>query len=233
MALTSAPPVWLPRAERHVHPNSQQSRTLSDDTSPFPPGAQVWQRLLSGRRIDLLNPSPLDIELDDIAFALSRVARWGGQTLGDHLYSVAQHSLMVTDIGCRLSSNGLSSRLQLAHLVHDAEEGFVSFDPISPLKPHLGPAYQEIAARTRRAVHLRVGLPAELPVSWKRMIKRADKIAAATEAINVAGYDRSEVRPVLKIRAVPLDQRVEAWPSSQAYERFSTRLHQLYRECRD
>lgn len=200
---------------------------------PFPADAHVWQRLLSGRRIDLLNPSPIDFELDDIAFALSRVARWGGQTSGEHLYSVAQHSLMVTDIGCKLSKNGLSARLQLAHLVHDAEEGFVSFDPISPLKPHLGPAYQEIAARTRRAVHLRVGLPAELPASWKRLIKRADRIAAATEAVSVAGYQYDEIRRVLKIRADPLPRKVEAWPSARAYEKYKTRLHRLCAEAQN
>jgi len=197
----------------------------------LPTDVHVWQRLLSGRRIDLLNPSPLDFELDDIAFALSRVARWGGQTSGAHLYSVAQHSLMVTDIGCRLSRNGLSAHLQLAQLVHDAEEGFVSFDPISPLKPHLGPAYHEIAERTRRAVHLRVGLPPDLPVTWKRLIKRADRIAAATEAINVAGYQSSEVRKVLKIRADPLPEKLVAWTSAEACERFSVRLHRLYRDC--
>ncbi|MEM7446153.1 MAG: hypothetical protein AAF414_22730 [Pseudomonadota bacterium] len=206
---------------------------MSDRNSPISAGVHVWQRLLSGRRIDLLDPSPLDFELDDIAFALSRVARWGGQTSGDHLYSVAQHSLMVADIGRRLSKNGLSPQLQLAHLVHDAEEGFVSFDPISPLKPHLGPAYHEIAGRTRRAVNLRVGLPAELPDRWKRLIKRADRIAAATEAVCVAGYDKREVRPVLKIRAEPLEETVEAWPSSKAYKRFSSQLHQLYRDCRN
>lgn len=189
--------------------------------------------MLSGRRIDLLNPSPLDIELDDIAFALSRVARWGGQTSGEHLYSVAQHSLMVTDIGCQLSRSGLSARLQLAHLVHDAEEGFVSFDPISPLKPHLGPAYHEIAARTRRAVHLRVGLPAELPANWKRSIKRADRIAAATEAVNVAGYREDEIRRVLKIRADPLPGTLEAWSSVEACEKFRLRLHALCREAQN
>lgn len=204
---------------------------MAADDPPVPADVHVWQRLLSGRRIDLLNPSPLDFELDDIAFALSRVARWGGQTTGEHLYSVAQHSLMVTDIGRRLASNGLSAPLQLAHLVHDAEEGFVSFDPISPLKPHLGPAYHEIAARTRRAVHLRVGLPAELPVAWKRLIKRADRIAAATEAVNVAGYKHNEVRRILKIRADPLPEKLQAWSSAQAYQRFKARLHKLYREC--
>lgn len=219
----------LPRNEcRSANPPS-----LTALDPPIASDVHVWQRLLSGRRIDLLNPSPLDFELDDIAFALSRVARWGGQTSGEYLYSVAQHCLMVTDIGCRLSANGLSARLQLAHLVHDAEEGFVSFDPISPLKPHLGPAYREIAARTRRAVHLRVGLPAELPVRWKRLIKRADRIAAATEAVNVAGYDDAEVRRVLKIRADPLPGKFEAWPSATACEKFKVRLHKLCQDARN
>jgi hypothetical protein len=191
----------------------------------FPEGARVWQRLLSGRRIDLLNPSPLDFELEDIAFALSRVARWGGQTHGEHLFSVAQHSLMVLEIGRDLFR--LTPHQQLAFLVHDAEEGFVSFDPISPLKPYLGPAYKEMAERTKRAVHLRVGLPATLPETWKKQIKRADRIAAATEAVSVAGYDPAEVRPVLKIPAKPLNERVSAWPSGEARDRFLGRLTAL------
>lgn len=191
----------------------------------FPQGAKVWQRLLSGRRIDLLNPSPLDFELEDIAFALSRVARWGGQTSGEHLFSVAQHSLMVLDIGLGLYR--LTTAQQIAFLVHDAEEGFVSFDPISPLKPYLGPAYREMAERTKRAVHLRVGLPSELPDSWKKQIKRADRIAAATEAVSVAGYRADEVRRVLRIPAEPLPERVAAWPSKKACAQFLQRLDAL------
>ncbi|MEQ9812328.1 MAG: hypothetical protein RLO50_06075 [Azospirillaceae bacterium] len=199
----------------------------SHGSFPFPPDARVWQRLLSGRRINLLDPSPLDFELEDIAFALSRVARWGGQTVGDHLYSVAQHSLMVLEIGETLSRKPLTTAEKKAFLVHDAEEGFISFDPISPLKPWLGAAYREIASRTKAAVHLRVGLPATIPEPLKRRIKRADRIAAATEAVSVAGYRHAEVRPVLKIPADPLPERVAAWSSKEACDRYLTRLRAL------
>jgi 5'-deoxynucleotidase YfbR-like HD superfamily hydrolase len=84
-------------------------------------GARAWQRMLSGRRLDLLNPSPLDVEIEDIAHGLARVARWNGQTLGDHAFSVAEHCLLVEAIAGALSP-GLDRSMRLAALLHDAPE---------------------------------------------------------------------------------------------------------------
>jgi 5'-deoxynucleotidase YfbR-like HD superfamily hydrolase len=146
--------------------------------------------MLSGRRLDLLDPSPLDIEIADIAHGLARVARWNGQTVGDHAFSVAQHSLLVERLFTRLMGNP-SPRDQLAALLHDAPE-YVIGDMISPFKSAVGGGYKAVEARLQHAIHLHFGLPPELPEGLKKAIKRADQIAAYFEATELAGFSVSE-----------------------------------------
>lgn len=152
---------------------------------------RAWQRMLSGRRLDLLDPSPLDVEISDIAQGLARVARWNGQTRGDHAFSVAQHSLMVEAIVGRISAASPQT-LQLA-LLHDAPE-YVIGDMISPFKSVVGGGYKTVEARLEAAIHIRFGLPPVLPQNIKALIKRADRIAAYFEATELAGFDEKEAR---------------------------------------
>ena len=151
---------------------------------------RAWQRMLSGRRLDLLDPSPLDVEITDIAHGLARVARWNGQTRGDHAFSVAQHSLLVDDIFARLNPDA-SADQRLMTLLHDAPE-YVIGDMISPFKAVVGGGYKEVEARLQRAVHLRFSLPPATPAGLKREIKRADQIAAFFEATELAGFSSAE-----------------------------------------
>lgn len=148
--------------------------------------ARAWQRMLSGRRLDLLDPTPMDIEIEDIAHGLAFVARWNGQTRGDWPYSVAEHSLLVVEIFTRLHPDQ-PARWRLAALLHDAPE-YVIGDMISPVKSAVGPAYGEMDARLSAAVHLRFGLPAVLPDKVKKAIKAADKVSAWLEAVQIAGF---------------------------------------------
>lgn len=152
--------------------------------------ARVWQRMLSGRRLDLLDPSPVDIEVDDIAHGLARVARWNGQTLGEHAFSVAQHSVVVESVCARLEP-GLRPGERLMALHHDAAE-YVIGDMISPFKAVLGDGYKDIENRLTEAIHIRFGLPARMPDSLKRLIKRADNICAWHEATQLAGFSTVE-----------------------------------------
>ncbi len=151
---------------------------------------RAWQRMLSGRRLDLLDPTPMDIEIEDIAHGLAFVARWNGQTRGDYPYSVAEHSLLVEDLFCRIEPNA-PQKWRLAALLHDAPE-YVIGDMISPVKDAVGPQYSELDARLSAAIHLRFGLPAVLPQKIKRAIKRADKLSAWLEATQIAGFAITE-----------------------------------------
>ncbi|CAI2935554.1 HD family hydrolase [Aminobacter niigataensis] len=156
------------------------------------PGAppRAWQRMLSSRRLDLLDPSPLDVEISDIAHGLARVARWNGQTSGDYAFSVAQHSLIVEEIFRRIVP-AASPDAQLAALLHDAPE-YVIGDMISPFKSVVGGGYKACEERLQHAIHLRFGLPAEIGVGLKKDIKRADQIAAYFEATGLAGFAVNE-----------------------------------------
>ena len=152
--------------------------------------SRAWQRMLSGRRLNILNPSPVDVEIDDIAHGLSFLARWNGQTIGDYPFSVAQHSILVE----RLFSNNfpnIEKKWKMASLLHDAAEYVIS-DMISPLKNHLGSSYESLDNLLTRAIHLRFGIPAELPNKIKKDIKIADKKAAWLEARNLAGFSLNE-----------------------------------------
>jgi uncharacterized protein len=151
---------------------------------------RAWQRMLSGRRLDLLDPTPMDIEIADIAHGLSFVARWNGQTIGDWPYSVAEHSLLVEEIFTR-ANPGIAVRWKLAALLHDAPE-YVIGDMISPVKSAVGPGYGVLDERLSAAIHLRFGLPTALPVAIKKEIKRADRVSAWLEAVQIAGFSRDE-----------------------------------------
>lgn len=146
--------------------------------------------MLSGRRLDLLDPTPVDIEVSDIAHGLAFVARWNGQTYGDHPYSVAEHSLLVEEIFGRIAPNS-PAKWRLAALLHDAPE-YVIGDMISPVKAAVGLGYGELEARLTAAIHTRFGLPATLPDSVKRQIKRADRVSAWMEATEIAGFSQEE-----------------------------------------
>jgi len=154
------------------------------------PKPRAWQKMLSGRRLDLLDPTPMDIEIEDIAHGLSFVARWNGQTIGDFAYSVAEHSLLVERLYARLNRNA-SARWRLAALLHDAPE-YVIGDMISPVKAAVGPGYEDLDKRLAAAIHIRFGLPAAIPVAVKRQIKKADRISAWMEATEIAGFTRAE-----------------------------------------
>jgi 5'-deoxynucleotidase YfbR-like HD superfamily hydrolase len=152
--------------------------------------ARAWQRMLSGRRLDLLDPTPVDIEIEDIAHGLAFVARWNGQTEGDFAYSVAEHSLLVETLFTRLYPKA-QVKWRLAALLHDAPE-YVIGDMISPVKAAVGPGYESLDERLTTAIHLRFGLPAALPKTIKSKIKRADKISAWMEAVQIAGFSETE-----------------------------------------
>jgi 5'-deoxynucleotidase YfbR-like HD superfamily hydrolase len=155
---------------------------------PEPPRA--WQRMLSGRRLDLLNPSPLDIEVEDIAHGLARVARWNGQTKGDHAFSVAQHCVLVEEIAGHLAP-GLSREERLAVLLHDAPE-YVVGDMISPFKAALGLDYKAFEHRLLAAIHIRFGLKPQAPQKLETFIKSCDRLAAFLEATQLAGFGIEE-----------------------------------------
>jgi len=200
-----------------------------------PPGRRhagtprAWQRMLSGRRLDLLDPSPLDIEIEDIAHGLARVARWNGQTRGDHIFSVAQHTLLVEEIA-RRRTGGLDRRLALAVLLHDAPE-YVIGDMISPFKAIIGGSYRAVEQRLLTAIHLRFGLPPKLPAEVAAIIKAADRGAAFLEATLLAGFGVTEARRFFGARpalpaAVEKDY-LTPWPADDAQRRFLQRFAAL------
>ena len=168
----------------------RKQKRMSSRTPSRKPPARVWQRMLSGRRLDLLDPSPVDVEVEDIAHGLARVARWNGQTKGAHAFSVAQHSVIVEALCVQLEPR-LDPQSRLLALLHDAPE-YVIGDMISPFKAVLGDGYKDIEARLAYAIHARFGLPAETPASLKRLIKKADNICAWFEATQLAGFSEAE-----------------------------------------
>jgi 5'-deoxynucleotidase YfbR-like HD superfamily hydrolase len=187
---------------------------------PDRPGAppRAWQRMLSGRRLDLLDPSPLDIEVEDIAHGLARVARWNGQTFGDHAFSVAQHSLLVERI-IRLQHEDFAPRDRLATLLHDAPE-YVIGDLISPFKAVIDTAYREVEERLQSAVRLRFGLPATLSPTLLSRIKKADQVAAYFEAVRLVGFtDADAARYFGRPGGINVDviaSMLDPWPAKRA-----------------
>lgn len=187
---------------------------------------RAWQRMLSGRRLDLLDPSPLDIEIADIAHGLARVARWNGQTGGAHSFSVAQHCLVVEQLVQELRP-GTSRPNRLAALLHDAPE-YVIGDLISPFKAAVGIDYKDFERKLLSAIHIRFGLPPRISADLAGLIKRADRISAFHEATQLAGFDPAEARrffgrPPSRLREfklVPL-------PTSDAQRQFLERFRRL------
>ena len=184
---------------------------------------RAWQRMLSGRRLDLLDPSPIDVEILDIAHGLARVSRWNGQTKGIYPLSVAQHSLLVEKI-MSLNAPKLERRWRLAALLHDAPE-YVIGDTISPFKYALGGIYRDIESRLEAAIHIRFGLPATLPEAVKRAIKRADGMAAWLEATQLAGFTDDEATKIIgKPPGTPVQMRIRPKSAEQAAEAFLKRF---------
>ena len=187
---------------------------------------RTWQRMLSGRRLNLLDPSPMDIEIEDIALGLARNTRWNGQTQGNHGWSVAQHSDLVVDIVRRLENRARADVL-MAALLHDASE-YVTHDLITPLKTVVGDVFKEVEKRLMHAIRLRFGLTPQLSEETARLIKRADNIAAVTEAVQLAGFLREDARSVLGFREKPLsDIKLVPLPVAKAEQRFLERFHKL------
>jgi 5'-deoxynucleotidase YfbR-like HD superfamily hydrolase len=195
----------------------------------LPAGTRVWQRMLSGRRLDLLDPSPLDIEIADIAHGLARVARWNGQTSGAHIFSVAQHTLLVEAV-MREQMPRIDVRYRLAALLHDAPE-YVIGDMISPFKAVLGGDYKGVEKRLLSAIHVRFGLPPELAPEIARKIKAADKGAAYLEATKLAGFARIEALRLFgrDPGLSPAMQRdyLTPWSAAKAEKRFLARFKAL------
>jgi 5'-deoxynucleotidase YfbR-like HD superfamily hydrolase len=190
---------------------------------------RAWQRMLSGRRLDLLNPSPLDVEIEDIAHGLARVARWNGQTAGPNIFSVAQHSLLVEAIACHFQPD-IADEWRLAILLHDAPE-YVVGDVISPFKVVIGEVYKEVESRLLAAIRLRFGLPAEAGAALARLTKRADRIAAFLEATRLAGFSRQEALTYFgRPEPLPhglLDDLLAPWPIAMAQTRYLARFEAL------
>ncbi|MDQ7017910.1 MAG: HD family hydrolase [Robiginitomaculum sp.] len=191
----------------------------------FTPPKRAWQRMLSGRRLDILDPSPLDIEIEDIAHGLARVARWNGQTRSAHAFSVAEHSLVVEQIARHLKPD-LQTRWCLAALLHDAPE-YVIGDMISPFKAALGSAYKAIEHKLEAAIHLRFSLPAALPVSIARLIKKADRLSAYFEAEQIAGFSASECHKYFLTPPPDLKVTIEPMPVAHAQIAFMERFEAL------
>ena len=192
---------------------------------------RAWQRMLSGRRLDLLDPSPLDIEIEDIAHGLARVARWNGQTKGAHIFSVAQHVLLVEALA-RAKAPRLDRNGRLAVLLHDAPE-YVIGDMISPFKAVIGDSYKAVEHRLLAAIHLRFGLPAKLPDALQSLIKAADRAAAYLEATRLAGFQEDEARKFFgqppKFSAAIERDYLTPWPAGTAEQRFKERVEKLLR----
>ena len=194
-----------------------------------PPSAnkapRAWQRMLSGRRLDLLDPSPLDIEIVDIAHGLARVARWNGQTTGDHGFSVAQHSLVVEEIAGHIEPE-LEPRWRLAALLHDAPE-YVIGDMISPFKAALGIDYKIFEDKLEAAIHIRFGLPPKTPPQVKALIKRADHACAFFEATQLAGFEHAESLQLFGAPPAGYQLTIEPWSPAEAQARYVARFEQL------
>jgi uncharacterized protein len=193
--------------------------------------ARAWQRMLSGRRLDILDPSPLDVELSDIAHGLARVARWNGQTQGDYPFSVAQHSVLVLEIFRALNREATVAD-QLYAVLHDAPE-YVMGDIISPFKAAMGGNYKEVENRLLGAVHLRFSLGALPPAKLTRQIKVSDREAAYLEAVHLAGFEVGEARKFFGEPTLPafdldkFDRLIRPWPTREAHDRFVAAVEDL------
>ncbi|MFN3349505.1 YfbR-like 5'-deoxynucleotidase [Pseudorhodoplanes sp.] len=189
---------------------------------------RAWQRMLSGRRLDLLDPSPLDIEIEDIAHGIARVPRWNGQTIGAHIFSVAQHTLLVDTIARR--QGPLDDKLRLAIMLHDAPE-YVIGDMITPFKAVIGDSYKAVEQRLLAAIHLRFGLPPSLTAAQEKTIKQADRAAAYLEATKLAGFAEDEAKKFFgqppKLSPALIRDYLTPWPAETAEARYLERFAKL------
>lgn len=202
---------------------------------------RAWVRLPSGKRLDLLNPTPFDWDNEDLAIGLARTYRWGGHSAWPLPLSVAQHSLTVLALCRAAAPSGLTPYAELRELLHDADEGLLGFDALSVIKPFLGAGFHALANRLQDAVFQRYGIQYWTPEE-KDAHKRADRIAAASEAFHVAGWKKEEVKQVLKISFKPLDTDPlvpvyggtpwEPWPPEVAAERFLNELQRIQKKIR-
>jgi 5'-deoxynucleotidase YfbR-like HD superfamily hydrolase len=218
--------ITVPQKKEKTSPTSPPKKALKV-VAP-----RAWQRMLSGRRLDLLDPSPLDVEIDDIAHGLARVARWNGQTKGANIFSVAQHTLLVEAVA-RARTPRLDRTRRLAILLHDAPE-YVIGDMISPFKVVIGDSYKAVERRLLAAIHVRFGLPPVLPEEVERLVKAADYGAAYFEATRLAGFDAAEARrffgkPPAFSLALERDY-LNPWPAEVAQERYRQQLIKLASE---
>jgi 5'-deoxynucleotidase YfbR-like HD superfamily hydrolase len=223
-AMAVANKAAVPMTARPAKPRSATGARAS--------GQRAWQRMLSGRRLDLLDPSPLDIEIEDIAHGLARVARWNGQTSGAHIFSVAQHCLLVEALA-RARGPRLDAKHRLIVLLHDAPE-YVIGDMISPFKAVIGDAYKATERRLLTAIHLRFGLPAKTAPTIEALTKVADRQAAYLEATRLAGFAAAEARkffgrPPVFSAALERDF-LKPWPAETAQARYTERLKKLLDE---
>ncbi len=187
---------------------------------------RAWQRMLSGRRLDLLDPSPLDVEIEDIAHGLARVARWNGQTKGEHAFSVAQHCVLVERLTAELNPR-LAREVRLMALLHDASE-YVVGDLISPFKAAVGIDYKDFELRLLAAIHLRFGLPAKAPAPLQALFKKADMLAAYYEATQLAGFEPAEARRYFGTPPKALKApRLVPLPTREAQAQFLERFRRL------
>ena len=186
---------------------------------------RAWQRMLSGRRLDLLDPSPMDIEIEDIAHGLARVARWNGQTVGEHAFSVAQHSVVVEEIVAHIQPD-VAPKWRLAALLHDASE-YVIGDMISPFKAALGMDYKAFEERLEGAIHIRFGLPAKVPPLIKKLIKQADRACAFFEATQLAGFSHAEALAFFDAPPRGYSLAIEPQAPAQAQDRYLHRFQTL------
>ena len=183
--------------------------------------------MLSGRRLDLLDPSPLDIEIEDIAHGLARVARWNGQTKGSHAFSVAQHCVVVERLAVELSPSGLTRQARLMALLHDGPE-YVVGDLISPFKAAVGISYKSLELKLQAAIHIRFGLPPKPPVLLEKLFKRADLISAYHEATQLAGFDIAEAKKIFGAPPAALKTpRLTPLPTAEAQALFLERFAKL------
>jgi hypothetical protein len=210
-------------------PSGKKARTATAVKSKAAPARRAWQRMMSGRRLDLLDPSALDVEIEDIAHGLARVARWNGQTGGPHIFSVAQHSLLVEALA-RVAVPRLDPKRRLAALLHDAPE-YVIGDMISPFKAVIGDAYKAVEQRLLSAIHRRFGLPVETPPEIARLVKTADRQAAYLEATRLAGFEPAEARKFFgqppQVSSAFERDYLSPWTADIAEARFLERFHKL------
>ena len=182
----------------------------------------------SGRRLDLLDPSPLDVEIEDIAHGIARVPRWNGQTIGAHIFSVAQHTLLVDTIARQ--QGPIDDKLRLAIMLHDAPE-YVVGDMITPFKAVIGDSYKVVELRLLSAIHVRFGLPPKLPAAQEKLIKQADRAAAYLEATRLAGFSEAEARRFFgtqpKLSAALERDYLTPWPAETAEARYLERFAKL------